>query len=133
MHNRNLETYKDTLQLLAESPLVGRERVGVLHYFDADYAIACRALDLGLYLSIAGPVTYPNVRKLPAVVSKIPLDRIVLETDAPCMPPHPYRDTKRSEPAHVRVIAEVVAAIHHKCVEEIAEITTQNACRLFAI
>ncbi len=133
LHNRNLETYKDTLQLVAESPLAGRERAGVLHYFDADYDIACRALDLGLVLSIAGPVTYPTAKKLSAVVSKLPLDRIVLETDAPCMPPHPYRDTKRSEPAHVRVIAEAVAAIHNKRVEEIAEITTQNACRLFAI
>ncbi len=132
LHNRNLETYTDTLQLVAESPLVGRERVGVLHHFTADYDIARRALDLGLYLSIAGPVTYPNAKKLPALVSKLPLNRIVLETDAPCMPPHPYRDTKRSEPAHVRVIAETIAAIYNKRVEEIAEITTQNAGRLFA-
>lgn len=131
LHNRNLETYTDTLQLVAASPLGGCERVGVLHHFNADYDIARRALDLGLHLSFAGPVTYPNAKKLPALVSRLPLDRLLIETDAPYMPPHPYRSSKRSEPAHVRVIAETIAAIHKKSVEEIAEIITQNALRLF--
>jgi len=119
------------LHLVKESPLVGRERVGVLHHFNADYDTARQALDLGLYLSFAGPVTYPNAKKLPALVARLPLDRLLLETDAPCMPPHPYRSSKRSEPAHVRVIAEAIAIIHKRSVEEIAQITTRNAIRLF--
>ncbi|MCK4470817.1 MAG: TatD family hydrolase [Anaerolineae bacterium] len=131
LHNRNLQTYADTLRLVAESPLVGQERIGVLHHFNADYDTARRALDLGLYLSFAGPVTYPNAKKLPALVARLPLDRLLIETDAPYMPPHPYRSRKRSEPAHVRVIAETIAVIHKRSVEEIAQITTQNAIRLF--
>lgn len=131
LHNRDLQTYADTLHLVKESPLVGRERVGVLHHFNADYDTARQALDLGLYLSFAGPVTYPNAKKLPALVARLPLDRLLLETDAPCMPPHPYRSSKRSEPAHVRVIAEAIAIIHKRSVEEIAQITTRNAIRLF--
>jgi len=133
LHNRDLETYADTLRLVGESPLAGRDRVGVLHHFCADYDTALRAIDLGLYLSIAGPVTYLNARKLPALVSRLPLERLVLETDAPCMPPHPYRGTHRSEPAHVLVIAEAVAAMHGTNVGEIARITTMNALRLFAL
>jgi len=131
LHNRDLRTYTDTLQLVEKSPLAGRKRAGVLHCFTADYNIARRALDLGLYLSFAGPVTYAGAKKLPEVVAKLPLDRILIETDAPCMPPEPYRSIKRSEPAHVRAVAETIAAIHKRSIEEIAQITTQNAMRLF--
>jgi TatD DNase family protein len=132
LHNRDMQTYQDTLQLVAASPLAGRERIGVLHHFMADYDIACRALDLGLYLSFSAPVTYLNAKKMPALVKRLPLERIVIETDAPCMAPHPHRGT-RNEPAYLRLIAESVAAIHRMSLEEIAEITTENASRLFAL
>ncbi len=133
LHNRDLQTYEDTLQLVKASSLIGCRRVGLLHCFSADYDIAARALDLGLYLSFAGPLTYANARKLPALVARLPLDRILIETDAPCVPPEPYRALKRSEPAHVLEVARAVAAIHQKSVEEIAWITFQNARQLFDI
>jgi TatD DNase family protein len=131
LHNRDLRTYLDTLDLLKASPLVGRERIGLLHCFDADYDIARQALDMGLYLSFAGPVTYANAKKLPALVARLPLDRILIETDAPCLPPEPYRPLKSSEPAHVVEVARAIAAIHKRGLEEIAQITFQNASRLF--
>jgi TatD DNase family protein len=133
LHNRDLQTYRDTLRLVGESPLAGRERPGVLHCFTADYDIARRALDLGLYLSFAGPLTYANAKKLPAVAAKLPLDRILIETDAPCVPPEPYRGAHRSEPAHVRMVAEALARIHGRSVEEIAQITCENARKLFKL
>ena len=98
----------------------------------ADYDVACRALDLGLYLSFSAPITYLNAKKMPALVKRLPLDRIVIETDAPCMAPHPHRG-KRNEPAWLRLIADSLANIHKKSLEEIAVITTANACRLFGI
>jgi TatD DNase family protein len=131
LHNRDLRTYHDTLQLVKDSPVAGRNRAGLLHCFTADYDIAKQALDLGLYISFAGPVTYTNAKKLPAVAARIPLDRILIETDAPCVPPEPYRSTHRSEPAHVLEVARALAAIHQKSLEEIAHITSQNARQLF--
>ncbi len=131
LHNRDMLTYNDTLQLVKDSPLIGCKRVGLLHCFSADYDIARRALDLGLYLSFAGPVTYANAKKLPAVAARLPLDRILIETDAPCVPPEPYRSTHRSEPAHVLEVAKALAVIHQKSLEEIAQVTSQNARMLF--
>jgi TatD DNase family protein len=133
LHNRDLQTYTETLQLVKASPLVGRKRVGVLHCFAADYEIARQALDLGLYISFAGPLTYANARKLPAVAARLPLDRILIETDAPCVPPEPYRSLRSSEPAHVLEVAKALAAIHHINLAEIARVTTQNARRLLEI
>jgi TatD DNase family protein len=131
LHNRDLRTYNDTLDLVKASSLAGRKRPGLLHGFAGDYDIARRALDLGLYLSFAGPVTYAHAKKLPAVAAKLPLDRILIETDAPCVPPEPYRGLKRSEPAQVLEVAKAIAAIHHKRLEDIAQITFQNAGQLF--
>jgi TatD DNase family protein len=133
LHNRDLRTYTDTLQLVQKSPLMGRTRMGLLHDFTADYDIARQALDLGLYISFAGPLTYANAKKLPAVAARLPLERMLIETDAPCVPPEPYRGGKRSEPAHVLEVAKAIAAIHRKSVEEIAQITYQNACQLFGL
>ncbi len=130
LHNRDLNTYNDTLKQVKDSPLMGRKRVGLLHGFTADYEIARRALDLGLYISFAGPLTYRNAKKLPAIAARLPLDRILIETDAPCEPPEPYRGTHRSEPAHVLEVAKALAGIHQKNVEEIAQITSCNARQL---
>lgn len=131
LHNRDLRTYQDTLQLVKDSPRAGRERLGLLHDFTADYDIARQALDLGLYLSFAGPLTYANAQKLPAVAARLPLERVLIETDAPCVPPEPYRGLKRSEPAHVLEVVRALAAIHKKSLAEIADITFRNADQLF--
>jgi TatD DNase family protein len=113
---------------LAHSPLAGR--VGVLHTFSGDLAMARRAIDLGFYLSISGPVTYKNARQLPDIVRALPLDRLLVETDCPFLAPHPYRG-KRNEPAYVRLVAERIAELKDMALDQVAEATTANAQRLF--
>jgi TatD DNase family protein len=103
---------------------------GVLHSFSGDVAMAEEALDLGFYLGIGGPVTYKNARELPEVVKATPLERLLLETDCPYLPPHPHRG-QRNEPAYVALVAEKVAQLQGRSVEDVAAVTTANARRLF--
>ena len=114
----------------ADGPLTGR--LGVLHTFSGNLAMAERAIDLGFYISIAGPVTYRNARQLPDIVRALPLDRLLVETDCPFLAPHPYRG-KRNEPAYVQLVAERIAELRGLCPEDLAEATTANAQRLFQL
>jgi TatD DNase family protein len=107
-------------------------RLGVLHTFSGDLAMAERAIDLGFYVSISGPVTYQNARQLPDVVQALPLDRLLVETDCPFLAPHPYRG-QRNEPAYVRLVAERIATLRGMAFDDLAEATTVNAQRLFAL
>jgi len=104
---------------------------GVMHCFSGDIEDARFYLDMGLHISYTGNITYQDFRKL-HVVKFIPLDRILLETDSPYMAPEPHRK-KRNEPAFVPFVAEKLASLHNKPVEEIARITTENAVRLFGL
>jgi TatD DNase family protein len=104
-------------------------RRGVFHCFSEDYEYAKRILDQGFLLSFTGNLTYKN-SSLPDIARKIPLDKILLETDAPFMAPVPYRG-KRCEPAHVKEIAAKLAELHHTSVENVDEITTGAAKNLF--
>ena len=115
---------------LAGSPLAGR--VGVLHSFSGDLLMAKRAIDLGFYISISGPVTYQNARRLAEIIQALPLDRLLIETDCPYLTPHPHRG-KRNEPAYVRLVAEKVAEIKGLTLDEVATATTANARRLFEL
>lgn len=103
-----------------------------MHCFSGDVATAERCLAQGMHISFGGPVTFKNA-KLPKEVAKIvPLDRLLIETDCPFLSPHPYRG-KRNEPARVRIIAEQLAELKGLTLEELSEITTENAKRLFRI
>ena len=82
----------------------------VLHSFSGDQAMAEEALDLGFYIGISGPVTFKNAKALPGIVAATPFDRLLVETDAPFLSPHPFRG-KRNEPARVSLIAERVAEL----------------------
>jgi TatD DNase family protein len=104
---------------------------GVLHCFTAGRALAEAALDLGFYISISGIVTFRNAADLRAIVRDIPLDRLLVETDAPYLAPVPYRG-KRNEPAFVAATASFVAQLKGLEPEELAAITTGNFFRLFA-
>lgn len=115
---------------LADSPLAGQ--LGVLHTFSGDLAMAEQAIDLGFYISIAGPVTYKNARRLPDIVKALPLDRLLVETDCPFLAPHPHRG-KRNEPAYVRLVADRIASLRGTPTGELAKATTANAQRLFNI
>ena len=130
IHNR--EASGDVLALLRESPLAYRENAGVLHSFSADWETAVAALDMGFYLGFTGPVTFKKAAELRQIAVKAPLDRILVETDAPFLTPQPYRG-KRNEPAYVRFVAERIAAERGLDTAVFAQHTTENAQRLFGV
>ncbi|MEM5775605.1 MAG: TatD family hydrolase [Anaerolineaceae bacterium] len=101
----------------------------MLHSFHQNEPRFEEMVSAGFYFGIGGPVTYQNSRGLPELVRSIPSDRLLLETDAPFLPPHPHRG-QRSEPAYIRLIAEKVASIRTD--EDFSEVTFSNAARLFS-
>lgn len=109
-----------------KSPLA--ERPGVLHSFSGSRATAQRAIALNFYLGVTGPVTYRKERQ--ELVASLPLERLLVETDAPFLSPAPHRG-KRNEPANVRLIADKIATLHSCSPEQAAAVTTANAKRLF--
>ncbi len=129
-HNR--ESSADVIRLLTESPLAGGERPGVLHSFSADWPTAAAALEMGFYLGFTGPVTFKKADDLRHLVAKVPLERILVETDAPFLAPQQRRG-KRNEPAYVAYVAERIAAIHGVDTAVFAAQSTANAERLFGL
>jgi TatD DNase family protein len=105
---------------------------GVIHCFTGNYEAACAYLDLGLYLSFTGIITFTKADSLRDVVQKVPLERILLETDSPYLTPVPYRG-KRNEPAYVQLVAEAVSEIKGIALEKVADVTTRNVRYLFNI
>jgi TatD DNase family protein len=122
------DAHAETLAILAEEHVA--DVGGVMHCFSGDVEIARRCLDLGLYLSLAGPVTYKNARALPDVARFAPRDRLVVETDCPFLPPQPHRG-RRNEPAYVALTAARVAELRGEDPEALAMATTDSAARLF--
>ncbi len=125
IHNRAADD--DCLEILRQA----RPR-GVMHCFSGDEKFAFDCLEIGLLISFTGILTFKNAGPLRAVAGKVPLDKIMLETDAPYLAPVPYRG-KRNEPALVPHIAAVLAEIKGVSVEEIARVTTKNAECLFRL
>ncbi len=121
---------ENTLQILKEehAAQVG----GVLHCFTEDYEMAMRAMEMGFYISISGIVTYKNAKDLQATAARLPLERLLIETDAPYLAPVPHRG-KRNEPAYVRYVAEAIAQLRQVDVSDIASATTANFKRLFKV
>ncbi len=111
------------------NPLAARP--GVLHSFSGSLQTAQQAIALGFYIGISGPVTYKNAQQKQQVVAALPLERILIETDAPFLAPVPQRG-KRNEPAFVHHIADKIAEIHKINPEEVAAVTSANAARLFS-
>jgi TatD DNase family protein len=109
--------------LLAEKP-------GVLHSFNGNLETAQKAIALNFYIGVTGPVTYKNAEEKRQIIRQLPLERLLIETDAPFLTPVPHRG-KRNEPAFVAYIADKIADIHMTTREQVAEITTTNAARLF--
>ena len=124
------DAHAEALAILTEER-VG-EVGGIMHCFSGDVEIARRCLDLGLVISLAGPVTYPNARALPEVARFVPADRLVIETDCPFLPPQGYRG-KRNEPAYLAITAARVAELRGEPVETLALRTTDNARRLLRV
>ena len=103
---------------------------GELHSFSANLDVAKTMADMNFKLGITGPVTFRNSRLLQTVVISMPLESMLLETDAPYLTPHPYRG-KRNEPANVRIVAEKIAELKNCPIEKVASITTESADQLF--
>ncbi len=105
---------------------------GVMHCFSGSLEMAREAVELGFFISVAGPLTFQNARKLPAIVREIPLDFLLIETDCPYLAPHPFRG-RRNEPAYVRLVAEAVAQIKGLSPEEVGRKMLENALKLFRL
>ncbi len=105
--------------------------LGVLHAYSGDLAMAEEAFGWNMVLSFGGPVTFRNARQLHALLAQLPLERLMLETDAPFLTPHPYRG-RRNEPVYTPLVAQAIAEIKQVEVAHVAQQTTALACRMFA-
>ena len=126
IHTR--EADNDTVALLREEG--GGQLRGVLHCFTGGAALADSGLDLGFYISLAGIITFPKAEELRQTVRRVPLDRLLTETDSPFLAPVPYRG-KRNEPSHVARVVDALAALHGKPAADLARQTAANFHTLF--
>ncbi len=120
IHHR--EALPDTIEIVREEGI----REGVFHCFSGSLEKAEEIISLGFYISVAGPVTFKNAKRLQGLVKELPLDRLLIETDGPYLSPHPFRG-KRNEPAYLKYIAEKIAELKGLSLDEIARTTTENA------
>jgi TatD DNase family protein len=130
VHMRDCE--QDILEMLRAARRRG-PLAGVMHSFTGTAAGAEECLQLGLYISFAGMVTYKKSEELRKIAASVPADRILIETDAPYLSPEPVRKIRRNEPAHVHHTAELLAKLRGTSLEDFAATTTANARRLFQL
>lgn len=128
IHNRDADL--EILKILKGLKNINHK--GVIHCFSSDYETALKFMDMGYYISIPGIVTFKNADKLKDVATRIPANRILVETDAPFLAPAPKRG-KRNEPLYVTYTAKMVAELRGIEFEEFAKITTKNCEKLFNI
>ncbi len=126
IHDR--EAHDDILKILEEEK--GGENGGVLHCFSGDWNMAQKCIDMGFYISIAGPVTFKKSDKLQEVAKKLPLNRMLVETDCPYLAPVPFRG-KRNEPSYVKFTLERIASLRGDRWEDLAQATYDNTRRVF--
>lgn len=127
IHTR--EARQDTLDILRAEK--AQDAGGVMHCFVEDWATAKAAMDLGFYISFSGIVTFKNATDLKEIARKVPLERLLIETDSPYLAPVPKRG-KTNQPAYVKHVAEYIARLRGISVEEIARISSDNFYSLFA-
>ena len=126
IHNR--AAHEELYQVLLEwAPTVSRSRKGVLHSFTGTDANAQDAVEAGFYIGVAGPITYPSADELRQTIQGVPLDRLLLETDSPYLPPQPHRG-QRNEPAYLRLIADELSELVGSAIDAV---TSTNADTLF--
>ena len=126
IHNR--EATADILRLMREE---GAERVGgILHCFTETWEVAESVLEMGFHIAISGIVTFKNALIIKDVASRVPLDRLLIETDSPYLAPVPYRG-KLNQPAYVKHVAEEIARLRDISFDDVARATTDNFFRLF--
>lgn len=135
LHNRSAmedlwPIMQEWRQVLRDSDSELLQRPGVFHAFDGGFEIAQQIISEGFYLGVGGPVTFTNARDRHALTAKIPLDHVLLETDAPYLTPHPWRG-RRNEPGYIPLICRKLSEIHGLHYDDVAQMTTQNANLLF--
>lgn len=128
IHDR--DAHGDTLAILREEK--AGEVGGVLHCFSGSLEMARECMEMGFYISLAGPVTFANARRLARVAAGLPLDRLLVETDSPYLTPVPHRG-KRNEPAYVTYVAEALARLQGVSLGEVKERTRANTIKLFGL
>lgn len=126
IHTR--EAAADTLKIMQEE---NADQVGgVMHCFTETWEVAQAAMEMGFYISFSGIVTFRNASSIKALAQKVPLDRMLIETDSPYLAPVPFRG-KTNQPAYVRYVAEEIASLRGISVDEVGAVTTANFFRLF--
>ncbi len=126
IHDR--DAHQDVMEIVKKEK--GGKNEGILHCFSGSLPMAVEMMKEGFYISFAGPVTFKNARKPQEAAARIPLDRILIETDCPYLAPEPFRG-KVNEPAHVEHVARKIAELKNKTCEEVGYITTRNANRIY--
>lgn len=127
IHSRDASV--DMIQILKDNPV---NKKGIFHCCQLNQELVRQALELGFYISFAGPITFKNSKNAPDVVKMVPLEKILIETDSPYLSPEPNRG-KRNDSRNVKYVAEKIAEIRDASIEEIAKITYENAIRIFNI
>lgn len=127
IHDR--DAHGDILEIIKKE---ARGLTGVFHCFSGSMEMMREVLTTGFYVAFGGSVTFKNAAKLPTIAATVPLERMLLETDCPYLTPEPHRG-HRNEPGYVKIVAEYVAGIRQMEVAALAEATTANVKRLFAI
>jgi TatD DNase family protein len=127
IHSR--DAHGDTVRILEAA---ARGQPGIMHSFSGDWAYAQACLEVGFYLSFSGPATFAKATELHDVARRVPLNRVLSETDCPYLAPHPLRG-KRNEPANVRFVVEQLARLREQPLEELAAAIWQNACDIFRL
>jgi TatD DNase family protein len=128
IHTRGAQ--QDTLDIMKAHN--AEKAGGVFHCFTEEWDMAKKGIDMGLYISISGIVTFKNAENVRDVVKKMPLDRLLIETDSPYLAPVPHRG-QQNQPAYVREVAEFVADLKGISVEALGEQTTENFFKLFPL
>lgn len=128
IHNR--EATEDIIEILDEED--AQEVGGIMHCYSDSPEYVQKCLDMNFYISLGGPVTFKNATLPKEVAKQVPLDRLLIETDAPYLAPHPNRG-KRNEPSYVKLVAEKIAELKEMSLEEVENATTENALRLYNI
>ncbi|NWG03911.1 MAG: TatD family hydrolase [Syntrophaceae bacterium] len=128
VHDRG--AHQETLETLKSEK--AEECGGIIHCFSGDYEMAKVCIEMGFYISVPGSITFKNAENLREVVKKIPLESLLVETDAPFLTPEPFRG-KRNEPSYVRYTAQKVAEMKKVSFEKVAKVTTENALRIYRL
>lgn len=127
IHSRDASI--DTIQVLRENPV---NKKGIFHCCQLNQELVRQALELGFYISFAGPITFKNSKNAKEIVTQVPIERILIETDSPYLSPEPNRG-KRNDSRNVKFVAQKIAEFKNLTIEEVAKNTYENAIKIFEI